>query len=722
MTSKDIVAGLVTPIVIIVSTLSYVASIFTGPFAGVLPMAIGYGLISAALMAFLFALFSDVPFVIAGPDSKPAAVLAAMAATLTAPLVGRAATANEGLVLILVLVAGTVVTGLVLLLLGLFKMGRWIRFVPFPVIAGFMAASGWFLALGGIHVLAGSAWSWNLLWQVVAGQHLAQLLVGLSLAIVGHWSRRFNNPLALPAVLIGGSILVHVVLLSAGYSTGAARSAGWLLDLGSGVEWPGPALLTTVETVDPRVFLQASGDYMALVVVTAMTLLLSMVAIEVETRQDLDLDREMRLNGLINLLVGLAAGMVGTVSVSRTLFNYRTGARERTSGMLASVLCLATFALGTKLLSFVPVPVLGALLIQIGTEMLGDWLIKIRRSIQPTDYIQVVIIFLVIVAWNFVGGVVVGISTACITFAVNTSRIRLVKLGLDRSTYGSRVDRPALQQEELVRHGNRIQIIWLHGFIFFGSAHRLLRHIQDIVHQQDGTCRSIIVDFRQVLGIDSSASMSLMRLCQFAEREGFVVVFSEVPPRVERLLRLSGILRTNDPFSQLFANLDSALEWCEDQLLGELMSPEDALRSTEEWLATEIGSKELLARLLSRLDKAEYQAGEALFVQGEHGDSLYLLYAGRVTVLYRTPEGAQLRLRSLVGHTVIGEMGLYRTMPRGASVRADIPTAAYRLSRTAMEEMEQHDPALASAFHRFIIRMLATRVDFANREIAGLQR
>ena len=91
-------------------------------------------------------------------------------------------------------------------------------------------------------------------------------------------------------------------------------------------------------------------------------------------------------------------------------------------------------------------------------------------------------------------------------------------------------------------------------------------------------------------------------------------------------------------------------------------------------------------------------------------------------MLYGTPEGTQLRLRSLVGHTVVGEMGLYRTMPRGASVRADVPTAAYRLSRTAMEEMEQHDPALASAFHRFIVRMLAARVDFANREIAGLQR
>ena len=57
-------------------------------------------------------------------------------------------------------------------------------------------------------------------------------------------------------------------------------------------------------------------------------------------------------------------------------------------------------------------------------------------------------------------------------------------------------------------------------------------------------------------------------------------------------------------------------------------------------------------------------------------------------------------------------------------MRVDVPTAAYRLSRTAMTDMEQHDPALGagSAFHRFIVRMLAARVDFANREIAGLQR
>jgi SulP family sulfate permease len=130
----------------------------------------------------------------------------------------------------------------------------------------------------------------------------------------------------------------------------------------------------------------------------------------------------------------------------------------------------------------------------------------------------------------------------------------------------------------------------------------------------------------------------------------------------------------------------------------------------------------MLPRLVSYLEPIEYKTGDFLIRQGEAGDSLYLLFAGRVTVLYQTPEGADLRLRSVVGHTIVGEMGLYRALPRGASVRADQPTIAYRMSLEAMTQMEQEDPPLAYAFHRLVIRTLATRLDFANREVAGLRR
>ncbi|MGO8733814.1 MAG: SLC26A/SulP transporter family protein [Terriglobia bacterium] len=722
MTSKDAISGLVTPVVIITSTLSYAAMIFSGPLARGLPIGIGYGLVSAGIMAIVFAVGSGMPFAIAGPDSKPVAVLATLATVIAANLARRGHAADAPATVLFALIAGTLITGVTLYLFGVLRAGRWIRFVPYPVVAGFMAASGWLLAAGGIRILTGSYLSLDLLQQLLRGQHLIQLTAGLAFAIGIFLIKRVKHPLAFPALLIGGMMATHMALHGAGYSWKGAREAGWLLDLSTGAALPGPWLLKSMPKVDMASLLWAGGGYVALVAVTAMTLLLSLLAIEVQTRLDVDLDRELRLNGFANILVGLCGGMTGTLSASRTLFNYRSGARGRASGIIAGVVCLLTLAFGTKALGFVPVAILGALLLQLGAELLVEWLVKGWHTMQRADYIQMVVIFLVIVRWDFVAGVALGIVAACLTFAINTSRLRLVKLGLNRTVYSGRVDRPSYQHDELVRHGQSIQIMWLHSFVFFGSAHRLLLQIKEIVEAQRGSCRSLILDFRQVLGIDSSAVMSFVKLRQIADREGFEVVLSAVPPQVELALRAGGLLGDGDNSTcRVFPNIDSALEWCEDRLLTEIMTREEALGSADEWLAREIGSEPLFARLASYLEVVEYQPGDMLIQQGDAADSLYLLYAGRVTVLFRTPEGADLRLRSMVGHTIVGEMGLYRTLPRGASVRADQPTVAYRLSREAMTRMEQDDPTLAYAFHKLVIRTLAERLDFANREAASLQ-
>ncbi len=723
MTTKDFVSGLVTPIVIITATLSYAAMIFSGPLASHLPLGIGYGLVSAGIMAIVFAIGSSMPFAIAGPDSKPVAVLATLAALIAADLTRRGQAPDVPATVVFVLIAGTVITGVTLYLFGLFNAGRWIRFVPYPVIAGFMAASGGLLAVGGLRIVTGTRGFAEMFRMLAHGQHLTQLVVGLAFAVGMHYIKRVKHALAFPALLLVGTILTHLVLHFAGYSLATARQAGWLLDISSGAALPVAWLLKSMPSINLTALLWAGGGYVALFAVTAMTLLMGLMAIEVETRLDVDLDRELRLNGLANILVGVCGGMTGTLSMSRTLLNYRAGARHRLSGILAGVICLLTLAFGTKALGFVPVPILGALLIQLGADLLYDWLVKGWSTMQRPDYIQMAVIFLVIVAWDFVAGVAIGIVAACITFAINTSRLRLVRLGLNRTVYSGRVDRPVYQQEQLVRHGQSIQIMWLHSFVFFGSAHRLLLQIQDSLKAQNGSCRSLILDFRQVLGIDSSAVMSFIKLRQMADREGFIMVLSEVPPHVEHALRVGGLLGDGYNLTcRIFSNTDGALEWCEDMLLEEIMTREEALASADDWLSSEIGSEPLLKRLVSYLEVVKCQTGDLLIQQGEMGDCLYLLFAGRVTVMLRTPEGTELRLRSMVGHTIVGEMGLYRTMPRGASVRADQPTIAYRLTREALDQMEKDDPSLAYAFHKLVIRTLATRLDFANREVASLQR
>jgi sulfate permease, SulP family len=114
--------------------------------------------------------------------------------------------------------------------------------------------------------------------------------------------------------------------------------------------------------------------------------------------------------------------------------------------------------------------------------------------------------------------------------------------------------------------------------------------------------------------------------------------------------------------------------------------------------------------------------GEHLFRQGEQADALYFVLAGRVSVILERGGTDDIRLRSMIGYTVVGEMGLYRTATRAASVIAEEPTRAFRLSRASLDDMEEREPKVASAFHTFIVRTLADRLNFANYEISALQR
>jgi SulP family sulfate permease len=718
---KDIVSGLVTPIVIVTATLSYAALIFSGPLAGCLPAGLGYGLVGAGVMAILFAVFGSIPFAIAGPDSKPSSVLATLAAAVAAAGFGRA---DPQTVVLTALVGGTLFAGIVLLVLGLLKTGRWIRFIPYPVVGGFMAASGWLLASGGIQVSTGIHLSIANLHTFIVAPHLAQLASAVAFATALHLVRRSPSPWAFPFLLLAGTALVHVVLAASGVGPAEARASGWLLNINSDAHFRIIWLTDGLADIDPMTVVRAAGDYIALIGVTMITLLLSLIAIEVETRIDVDMDHELRMNGLANIAVGMLGGMAGTISVSRTLFNYHSGARHRISGLLSGVVCLALLAFGVRALDLVPVPMLGGLLIQLGFAMLVEWLYESRKRMTLGDYVQVLIILVVIVHWNFIAGIGTGVLAACVTFVVNTGRIRLVKLGLSRSFFSSRVDRPPFQQDLLVRHGNGIQIMWLQGFVFFGSANRLLMHVREIVAAQgDGICRNVILDFHQVLGIDSSAVLSLIKLRHLAEREGFTIAVAELPAAVEKMLRVGKfIVGENDKLVSVFADLDSALEHCEDLLLAERVSREEIMRSADEWLARELGDPSLFARMASYLELFDYEPGTYLFRQNEPGNSLYLLYSGRVSILYETIEGGEIRLRSMLGRTIVGEMGLYSDMPRGASVRVDQPAIAYRLSLDALTQMEEDDPEVAHAFHKFVVRTLVGRLDFANREIAGLQR
>jgi SulP family sulfate permease len=397
MRLKDVISGLMTAIIMIATTLGYSALIFSGSLADELPTGIGIGLVSAGVTAIGFALFATLPFSNAGPESKSVTVLASLAALVAADVTRRGHVGSTGSTVYMALLVGTFVTGIALYLFGALKVGRWIRYIPYPVIGGFLAASGWLLIDGAARVLSGGAITWDTLPELVQGQRRWQLLVGAGFALAAFLTGRVNHFLAFPALLLASALAIHVALVISGSSIAEAQAAGWLLSTGSAIALHNPWSAAGFVDVQWSALLRVGGEYVALAAVTASTLLLGTTAIEVATRQDVDLDRELRVNGLTNLAVGLCGGMVGTLSVSRTMFNHAIGARQRSGGVLAGALCLGVLVFGTGILRYVPVPILGGILLRLGATMLGEWLFLGWRRMPAIDYAQVLVISLVIV-------------------------------------------------------------------------------------------------------------------------------------------------------------------------------------------------------------------------------------------------------------------------------------------------------------------------------------
>jgi SulP family sulfate permease len=147
---------------------------------------------------------------------------------------------------------------------------------------------------------------------------------------------------------------------------------------------------------------------------------------------------------------------------------------------------------------------------------------------------------------------------------------------------------------------------------------------------------------------------------------------------------------------------------------------EASTHSFESWLQSEFGGKVDFARIASYMQRQELGNGEFLFNQGEPSDSIVLQASGSVAITIIDEHGRPIRLRRMLGHTIVGEMGFYRGVPRTASVIAEEATVIYRLTRDAFDRMQEKDPAAAAALHKLIIRLLSDRLEFANREISAL--
>jgi SulP family sulfate permease len=683
---------------------------FQGPLAAYLPQAIGAGLAGGALLSLVWAWRGSLPLASVGPEPATVPILAG----LTSGVALQCSPAAAFPTTLVALGLTSFLIGLIWYTLGRLAVGDLIRFIPYPVIGGFFAAIGWLLLTGGVGVAVGKSFNWELAQRLLTQRPSAPLLTGLLAAGLLWWtSQRLKRGFVVPLMLLVFTLVIHLGLFLAGLDLEQARAGGWLMaDFARAL--PGlPLAPSTLDGVEWHVLWQQWPTIISAIVISLIALLLSDSSLETAFGGEANFNNDLKCLGLGNLILPIFGGLTGGVSVSRSLLNKEAGAVGRFSAVVNGVICIAVMLSGGTIVSLIPKAVLGALLIYLGIVLLKAWVYDGRFRLARNDYLVVLAILLATILMGYLPAIMLGVVICCFDFAVATARTSQISRHFSRNQWPSRIERSAVERSYLSGVGHRLHIVELQGTLFFGSVRDLAQTLEELLVDA-GDMDRLIIDFRKVRWIDSSAAQSMARIFKADGAFKVDLVFSDLREEVKDVLARNGCLQPSRP--RLATSVDDAVADWEDQELLNLPAQQDAVR---DWFTEELGSDIAAAVLLEALEELHLAKGELLVSQGDDADALYFVRKGRLDVTVSV-DGRDLHLRSIQPGGTVGEMAVYLETKRTATVRAGASSIVLCLKKAKIEEIEARSPTLAIALHKIFVRLLASRLAHANQQTAAL--
>jgi SulP family sulfate permease len=706
-------SGLVVGLLVIVIELSLATMIFSGPLAPFAPAAAGLTLFGGFLMGLVVAVGSGFRTSICLPEDAPTAIMASVAAGLAASL-GAATDPRVVFATIGASMAiSTFATGVLFLAMGRFGLGNLMRYIPYPVVGGFMAGIGWLLVDGGFSIVTGVSLGFSTIGELCGAENLLRMAPAFALtAALLFGMMRVRSPFVLPGVLllaVGGFALY---LALTGTSLEAAGKAGYLLGgLHEGERlWPVFGL-SDLGSVRWDAIVSQLPQLLTIPLVSAISVLLIASGIETAARQDLDLNRELYVNALANLLAAPGASQAGYTALSFSLLGPKTGSDSRVAALFSSLIIGAAILFGTSLLAYFPRFVLGGMVLFLGLATLLDWAVSTRRQVALVDYCLILSILCAVAVFGFLTGVGYGLIMAMAIFVIKYSRLPVIWQQADGVVLSSRRLRSVPDQHILSTRGREIRVLRVMGYLFFGSANLIGRTATGLLSSSPGF---VVFDFAETDGFDSSAVNSFHRFLQRCAASGCVAVFASAPANFQERMAQSAPVET--AAARFFPDLDRALEWCEDEILA---SDDEAGREalfdhTVDDVLTRLERSERFEALVDRmapyLERRAAPAGGALIRPGETPEGVLLLLSGQAEETVSEEGAAAVRLRSLAAGDMAGQADPERALPSATRLDATTDCVLAWLSWRELARLREADPVLALEFFVNYAAQLETRL------------
>lgn len=515
---------------------------------------------------------------------------------------------------ILAYALSSIVTGAVFFSLGYARLGSLVGFFPRHILVGCIGGVGWFLVVTGLEVssrLAGNL-EYNLetLLFLFHGTTILKWGIPLGLAVLLVFIQHFtHHPLLVPSYFIFVFVMFHLIVFAIpDLSFQDVRDAGWLFQGPTTSEpWWYFYTLYDFKAVNYFALVRSIPAMFALTFFGILHVPINVPALAASTGEDnVDVDRELLAHGISNALSGLMGSIQNYLVYTNSVLFIRSGADSRLSGIMLAVATFGVMLAGPDLIGFIPVMVVGALIFLLGMELLIEALVDTFGRVSRFEYFTIVVIVVTMGALDFVVGIVVGIVLACVSFVIQASQRSAIKGTYTGTVARSTVRRNAAQQRFLGEVGNQIFVLKLSGNIFFGTIVRIeaaVRDLLDDAYFEQKPIRYLILDITSVSSIDFSAAEAFARMKRLLDTKSvFMLVCGATPDgSMVQALHAVGLLEksysrsdysddeeaytghgsTDYDASQvrLFPNLNTGLEWSENQFLRDYYKRRDHLKS-----------------------------------------------------------------------------------------------------------------------------------------------
>ena len=698
-------------------TMGLLAFAALGPQAAML--GIPAALVSSAIGGAVFALLARGPMAAGGPSAAPVLVLG----TLVARVADDAAFSVSdpaAVALLLALVACAVVSmGLFQIGLGLSGLVRFAKYVPQPVLAGFMNGVALLALLALLPLLFG--WPVGALqvggWNAMPRIQPATLAVGVFTVALILWLPRLNS--RLPATLTG---LLAGTAAYALLETVAPQTALGPLTGALPMAWPhldtlGPWVDAVHDPLLQRHLGAALVAGLVMALIGTLELVLNSLAMDQACHTRTNPEREVLALGAANVVSGMVGGLPLLLLRPRALHMLDVGGRSR-AGLL---ICCGLFALlglvAAPLLSMLPQVVLGGVMVTIAFLMADRWSLQLaaqwwrgrREADVQRALLVVAAVCAVTVLLGFPAAVAGGAVLSMLLFIGSMNR-SLVRNRYTGDALPSRRIYAAVDEARLLALRSRTTVLELEGALFFGTADR----VAQLADELPASCCALVLDFRRVSLIDASGAVVLQQLQRRLGDRGTALVLSGVSAdnRHGRLLAQFG----GDGFAadHGMPDIDYAMEWAELRLLAQ--AGFEPLRETvpvEQVSLMEGLDAAQRTRLAACMQARRLAAGECLFRQGDPGDRLYVITSGSIDVLSaHVPGSKALRQRSvsLSPGMMLGETAMLDGGGRSGEAVAVGDTEVYALDNQTLLRLRAEDPLLYAQVYRNVAVHLSQRL------------